>query len=177
MASATPLTKWSNITGQANASCFNALCTPGSNTQSTVEGMPCGHRRAYATQAPNALGATAHTQLVHMNHLRIPADMLDGQPCAWHDTPANVEGPMDVLSPAGRRSASQDAGGPAAVMARWSLFLIAYTLLTAAMTLACVRCGLSALVCCAATGPVGLMLSGTVFVLCLLEVRSPLTSP
>jgi hypothetical protein len=173
-----PFTHGSNIPGQSSGLFSNHLCTAGSNAPRAclplVADMPCGPSHTHPTQARSALGTAAQTQLVRMDQSRVPGDMLDDQPCAWHDKPASAEGPRVAPRPMWHSNASQGAGDPAAaaVKAQWTLFLIACTLLTAAVALSCVRCGLSALVCCAATGPVGLLLSGTVFVLCLLEVRS-----
>jgi hypothetical protein len=171
-ARSTPLAHWSIITGQANGVCSNALCTPGSNAQSVVADMSCGVSHTYPRQAPNAPGTTAQTQLVLMDHGRIPDAMLVDQACAWHDIPVSAKESRLPPSPVGHSDAAQGTGSPAAVMVEWTLFLVAYTLLTTAVALSCVRCGLSALVCCAATGPVGLLLSGTVYMLRLLEVRS-----
>jgi hypothetical protein len=170
-APATPLANWGTITGHANGLCFKNLCTPGSNAQSVVADTPCGPSHTHPAQAPDEIGTTPQTQLVLMDHLRVPDDMLEDQPWAWRDTPTSAEELRVPPRLVGHVDASQRAGDPAAETAQWALFLIAYTLLTAAVALSCVRCGLSALVCCAATGPVGLMFSGTVCVLCLLEVR------
>jgi hypothetical protein len=121
--------------------------TPGSNAQSVAD-MPCGP--GHTSQAPNALGTTSQTQLVLMDHFRVPDDMLVDQACGWHDTPVSAEGPSLPPCAVGHISlysdASQGTGSAAAVMAPWNLFLTAYTHLTAAVALSCVRCGLSALV-------------------------------